>query len=111
MESLRIVWDLLLLLSLFVFTQLLGVLLCFRLARLPRWLARSFSVVGATLAFFWLAPIFFFAGLREAQLRGEVTCGLPAMAAVFMLLIGTGCQLLLAAAIHFWWSRSVRAVI
>ena len=110
MESLAIVWTLLLLLSVFVFTQLLGVLLYYRLARLPKWLARGLGVLGATFAFLYLSPLFFFAGFSEAQLRGEVTCGMPAMAAAFMVLIGTGFQLLLAAAIHFWMSRIGRSM-
>lgn len=110
MESLLIVWRLLLLLSLFVFTQLLGVLLYFRLARLPKWLARGFCLVVAGIAFLYLSPMFFFAGLHEAQLRGEVTCGMPAVAATFMVLIGTGLQLFIAAAIHLWLSRRGRAM-
>ena len=110
MESLLIVWRLLLLLSLLVLPQLLGVLLYFRLARLPKWLARGLCVVGVASAFFFLSPIFFFAGLREAQLRGEVSCGMPAVAALFMVLIGTGFQLFIAAAIQLWLSRRGRAM-
>ena len=110
MESLLIVWNLILFLSLFVFTQLLGVLLYLRLARLPKWLARGLSLLGTTFAFFFLSPIFFFAGIREAQLRGEVICGLPVMAATFMVLIGTGFQLCTAAAIHLWLARRGPAI-
>jgi hypothetical protein len=95
-------------LSLFVFTQLLGVLLYFRLARLPKWLAHGLSILATAFAFFYLAPIFFFAGMREAQLRGEITCGMPAMAAAFMVLIGTGFQLFIATAIQFWLFRRGR---
>ena len=92
-------------LSLFVFTQLLGVLLYFRLARLPKWVAFIFCVVGTTFAFLYLSPLYFFAGLREAQLRGELNCGMPAAAAAVMVLIGTGFQLFIAAAIHWWLCR------
>jgi hypothetical protein len=60
-------WRLILLMSLFVFAQLLGVLLYLRLSRLPSWLAHVIGVVGSTLVFFYLSPVFFFAGLREAQ--------------------------------------------
>ena len=105
MESLLIVWSLLLFLSLFVFTQLLGVLLYFRLARFPKWLARGFCVVVTAFAFLYLSPLFFFAGMREAQLRGELNCGMPAAAAIIMVLFGTGFQLFMAAAIHLWLSR------
>ena len=110
METLLIVSRLLLLLSLVVFTQLLGVLLYFRLARLPKWLARGICILGVAFAFFYLSPMFFFAGFREAQLRGDVSCGMPALAAAFMVLIGTGFQLFIAAAIHFWLSRRGRAL-
>ena len=103
-----IIWKLLLLLSLFVFTQLLGVLLYFRLARLPKWLARCFCVVGTTFAFLFLSPLYFFAGFKEAQLRGELNCGMPAMAATLLVLIGTGFQLIIAAVIQVWLSRRGR---
>jgi len=95
-------------LSLFVFTQLLGLLLYFRLGLLPKWLAHGLCVVGTTFAFFYLAPIVFFAGIREAQHKGPVNCGMPALAAAFLLLVGTGFQLFIAAAIHFWLSRRGR---
>ena len=108
MESLLIISRWLLLLSVFVFTQLLGVLLYFRLTRLPKWLAHGLCVVAAVLAFFFLSPLFFFAGMREARLRGELTCGLPALAAAFMVLIGSGFQLFVAAAIHVWLARRRR---
>jgi hypothetical protein len=110
MESLFIISRWLLLLSVFVFTQLLGVLLYFRLTRFPKWLAHSLGVVAAALAFFFLSPLFFFAGIRDAQLRGEVTCGLPALAAAFMVLFGTGFQLFVGVAIHVWWARKYRAM-
>ena len=102
METLFIIGRWLLFLSLFGFTQLLGVLLYYRLTRLPKWLARGFCVVVTGFAFLFLSPIFFFAGLREAQLRGEINCGMPAMAATLMVFIGTGFQLAIAAAIHSW---------
>jgi hypothetical protein len=108
MESYFVIWRLLLLLSLFVSTQLLGVLLYFRLARLPKWLAHGLCILGTTFAFFYLAPIFFFAGVREAQLRGPVGCGMPALAAAFLVLIGTGFQLFAAAGIHIWLVRKGR---
>jgi hypothetical protein len=105
MESIVIISRWLTLLSVFVFTQLLGVLLYFRLTRIPKWLAHGLCVVAAALAFFYLSPLFFFAGVREAQLRGEVTCGLPAFAAAVMVLLGSGFQLFVAAALHVWWAR------
>lgn len=95
MQSALIVWRVLLLISTFVFPQVLGVLLYFRLARLPRWVAFTLGVLTPPAVFFCLAPSFFFAGLREAQLRGE-TCGMPAVAAGFLLLLGTAAQVLVA---------------
>jgi hypothetical protein len=108
MESSFIIWRVLLMLSLFLFTQLIGVLLYYTLARLPKWLAHGLSILATGLAFFYLAPIFFFAGVREAQLRGPVGCGMPAMAAAFLVLIGTGFQLFVAVAIHIWLVRRGR---
>jgi hypothetical protein len=100
------VWRLLLLASLFVFPQLLGVLLCLRLSRFPRWIGRVLGVVVPALSFFFLAPHFFFAGLREAALKGEVNCGMPAVAAAFMLLLGTGIHLLIAFVIQLRLTRT-----
>jgi hypothetical protein len=92
MESALIAGRLLLLIGTFVFPQLLGVLLHFRLTRFPRWIAFTLGVLTPTALFFFLAPSFFFAGLREAQLKGEVTCGMPAAAAAFLVLLGTVAQ-------------------
>ena len=92
METLLIVWRFLLLAGIFVFPQLLGVLLYFRLRRVPRWLAFIAAALVPAIVFFFLAPIYFFAGVREAYARGE-GCGMPAMAATFFLLAGTVIQL------------------
>lgn len=100
MESLLIIGRLLLLLSVFVFPQLLGILLYYRLAWLPKWLARVVCVLATAFAFLFISPVFFFAGIREAQLRGDLNCGMPAMAATMMVLIGTGFSLFIAGAIH-----------
>ena len=92
-------------LSTFVLPQLLGVLLYFRLKRFPRWLAHGLGVLAPTLLFFYLAPIFFFAGLREAQLRGEVTCGLPVMAATLLCLMGTVAQVFVGLTVQLYLHR------
>ncbi len=91
MQTLLDVWRFLLLGSIFVFPQLLGILLYFRLRRAPRWLAFIAAAVVPAIVFFWLAPIFLFA-VREAYPRGG-GCGMPAMAAAFFLLAGTVMQL------------------
>jgi hypothetical protein len=110
MESLTVIWNLLLLLSVFVFPQLLGVLLRLRLTRFPRWLACVFGIVSVVLSFFYLSSIFFLAGLREASARGEVNCGMPALAAAFLVLIGTGIQFCAATVVHLLLSRRARTI-
>jgi len=49
MEAMRTIWSFLLLFSLLAFAQLLGVLLFFRLKRLPHFLAHSLSFVAPIL--------------------------------------------------------------
>ena len=83
------VWRFLLLGSVLVFPQLFGILFYFRLSRAPRWLAAIASALFPSVIFFFLAPIFFFAGIPA----GRVPCGMPAMAAAFLLLAGTAIQL------------------
>jgi hypothetical protein len=75
--------------SLLVFPQVLGVLLYFRLRRLPNWIAVSLAALTPPLVFFFLSPVFFFAGMREAQAKGELTCGMPVMAALMMVFTGS----------------------
>lgn len=98
-----IVWGLLLLISTFVVPQLLGVLLHFRLIRFSRWLAFTLGALTPAAMFFVLAPHFFFAGLREAASRGEIMpCGMPAVAAAFMVLSGTGAQVVVGLIVHVY---------
>ncbi len=92
MQTLLIVWRTLLLAGIVVFPQLLGVLLYYRLRRAPQWLAFIAATLLPAIVFFWLAPIFLFAGVRGAYARGD-RCGLPLMAAAFFLLAGTIMQL------------------
>lgn len=102
-----LLWTLLLLFSTFALPQLLGVLLYFRLARWPRWLAFTLGISTPVILFFFLSQLFFFAGLREAAARGEVTCGLPAMAATFMVLAGTVVQIVVALTVQLWLFKKV----
>lgn len=95
MESLVIAWRFLSLISIFAFPQLLGILLYYRLSRAPRWVAVIAGIIVPAVSFVLLAPIFLFAGAREAYGRGEM-CGMPAFAAVMLLFIGTIIQLVLA---------------
>ena len=56
------------------------------------------AAIAGTLApvvlFIWLAPIFLFAGIREAYANGD-RCGMPAMGALLGLFVGTTIQLVL----------------
>jgi hypothetical protein len=88
MESLLVVWRTALFISTFAFPQLFGVLLYFKLSRAPKWLAVVASTLAPSLIFLFLAPIFLFAGIREAQAAGPVTCGMPAFAAILILFTG-----------------------
>jgi len=93
MESILMLGRLLSFISLLVFPQVLGVLLYFRLRRLPNWIAITVAALTPSLVFFFLSPLFFFAGFKEAQARGELTCGMPAMAALVMMFTGSIAEL------------------
>jgi hypothetical protein len=93
MQTLLIVWRLLLTASIFVFPLLLTLLLYYRLGRAPRWVTAIAVVLAPAIFFVFLAPIFLFAGVREAQARGDGECGMPAMAAVLFLYAGTALEL------------------
>jgi hypothetical protein len=94
MESIFVAWRLLLLAVIFVFPQLLGLLLYFRLSRAPRWVAAIAAILAPCILFVFLAPIFFLPDAREAQARGE-GCGMPVFGAVIFLFVGTAGHLLL----------------
>ena len=106
MNSMVMIWRWLMFLSVLIFPQLLGVLLYLRLSRLPGWLARGLAILAPAVVFFFLSPFFFLAGIREAQLRGETSsCGMPALAAAFLILVGTLLQLCIAPGVHLWLLR------
>ena len=94
MQSFLIAWRFLLLISTFAFPQVLGILLYFRLSWAPRWVAAIAGAIGPAILFVLLAPIFLFAGVREAYARGEM-CGMPAFGALMLLFVGTIMQLVL----------------
>ena len=94
MESFVIAWRLFLLFTTFAFPLLLALLLYYRLNRAPRWVAAIVLLLGPPVFFVFLAPIYFFAGIREAQASGE-GCGMPAMGAILLLYAGTAIQLVL----------------
>src|SRR5918996_4871287 len=99
MQSLMNAWRFLLLASIFVFPHLLGILLYYRLHWAPRWIARTAAIVAPAIIFFWLAPILFFAGFREAP-ASEMTCGNAAAFLGIFLLFATGVQLVLGLFTH-----------
>ena len=99
MQSLMNAWRFVLLASVFVFPQLLGILLYYRLRWAPGWIARTVAGLAPAVIFFWLAPILFFAGIREAAASG-MNCGMPAVAAGIILLLATGVQLVLGLFFH-----------
>lgn len=112
MESKFFVWRLILFASLFIFPQLLGVLLCLRLARFPRWVGHVLGALVPAVSFFFIAPYFFFAGIREAALRGEpANCGMPAIAGAFLLLLGTAVQLVLALVVQVYLAKRTRVSV
>ena len=94
MESFWIAWRLLLLTGVFAFTQLLGILLYFRLSRAPRFIAVIVGILAPAVFFVLLAPLFLFAGMREASVDGPA-CGMPAFGAILVLYAGTIIQLVL----------------
>jgi len=94
METWLIVGRFLLFGSILIFPQLLGILLYYRLSRAPRWIAAIAAALLPAIVFFWLGPIFFFAGIREAYARDRSGCGMPAVAAGILFLAGTTIQLL-----------------
>lgn len=100
-------WTLLLLFSTFALPQLLGVLLYFRLARWPRWVAFPLGLLTPVILFFFLSQSFFFAGLREAAAKGELTCDMPAVAAGLMVLTGTVIQFVVALIVQLWLFKKV----
>ena len=87
MQTLFTVWRILLLAGLLVFPQVLGVLLYYRLRRAPRWLAFIAAALAPAILFFFLSPIYFFAGVREAYAREG--CSMPAVAATILVFAGT----------------------
>lgn len=99
MQSLMWAWDFVLLASVFVFPHLLGILLYYQLRWAPGWIARTAASLAPAVIFFWLAPILFFAGIREAAASG-MNCGMPAVAAGIILLLATGVQLVLGVFTH-----------
>lgn len=88
------IWKFMLLAGILVFPQLLGILLYFRLSRVPRWVAAIAAALAPAVFFFWFTRLLMIAGFQRAYPDGHAPCGMPALAAAFLLLAGTVAQLM-----------------
>ena len=93
---------------LLVFPQLLGVLFYFRLGRLPNWVARTLASIAPAVTFIFIAPVFLFAGMREAQMRHE-GCGMGALGALIVLFYGTIFELIIGISVQILMRVSKRS--
>ncbi len=108
MQSIFIIGRWYLLLSIFGFGQLLGILVYFRLKRFSPALARIAGFIIPAALFFYFAPIMFFAGLREAQAQTGVGCGNPMLGGIILTFFGTGLQLFIGMWVQMYlYSRSL----
>jgi len=90
MEALYTIWSFLLLLSVLVFPQLLGVLLFFLLKGRPHLLAHSVSFIAPVLLsilFSWMIYIY---GYYHAH--PDERCGGPLLGGLLIMLVGAGLQ-------------------
>jgi hypothetical protein len=110
METIVVLWRLSVLVGVFVFPQLLGILLYFRLRRAPRWIAVIVAALAPAAVFFWIIRIVFIAGLREGAAASN-GCGMPALGAALMLLAGTAIQLVLGFVVQVILSKRARLII
>ena len=95
MENLQTIWGFVLLGSVLVFPQLLGVLLFFLLKGRPHFLAHAFSFVAPFLLsifFVWLIYMY-----RYYQANPDERCGGPMLGAMMMLLFSGCLQLVMGA--------------
>ena len=104
MNTLILIGRLIVMASVLVYPQLLGVLLFLRIRRL-KLLATIVGVLAPPILFFFLSPIYLFAGIREAQAKGELTCGMPALGALMLVFIGTALEFFFALILHSAWRR------
>ena len=88
------VWEFMLLAGILVFPQLLGILLYFRLSRVPRWVAAIAAALAPAVFFFWFTRLLMIAEFQRAYPNGRAPCGMPVVAAAFLLLAGTVVQLM-----------------
>ena len=83
----QLLWGLLLLFSVLAVPLLLGVLVYFRLRRFHDFLAHAVGFLLPPILFFYLACLFWV--YLPAKAHPNETCGMPLVAAVMMVYLGT----------------------
>lgn len=90
MEAVQTIWSFVLLISVLVFPQLLGVLLFFFLKGRPHFLAHALSFVAPlvlSIVFVWLIYMY-----RYYQAHPDERCGGPMLGALMIMLVSVGLQ-------------------
>jgi hypothetical protein len=95
MESIRTIWNLFLFFSMLALPQLLGVLAYFRIRRRQALLAHLAGFLIPPALYFYLSWLFFVYVPRQGQI-GEEGCGMAAVAAAFIVILGTGAQIIVS---------------
>ena len=108
METILIISRTLFLIWLLLFPQMLGLALYFRLRRLPSWVSRTLAALAPAVVYFFIAIPFWFAGMKEAELRGEYVCGLAVMAGVTIVFMGSVLELFIGVIVQTVLSRRSR---
>jgi heme/copper-type cytochrome/quinol oxidase subunit 3 len=83
----QVLWGLLLLFSVLAVPLLLGVLVYFRLRRFHDFVAHTLSFLLPPILFFYLACLFWV--YLPAKAHPNESCGMPVVAAVMMVYLGT----------------------
>jgi hypothetical protein len=91
METLHTIWNFFLFFSLLIMPQLLGVLTYFRLRRYKDFLGHAVGFLVPPFLYFFFSWLMFLYVPREALAKDG--CGMPALAAMFIILSGTIAQI------------------
>ena len=94
MESIRALWNLFLFFSLLSVPQLLGVLAYFRIRQYQRFVAHLVGFLIPPILFFYFAWVDLV--YLPQKIYAKEGCGMAAVAAVFILLLGTGAQIIIS---------------
>ena len=90
MEAVHTIWNFVLMFSMIVFPQLLGVLLFFLLKGRPHFLAHALSFVAPILLSMFLVWMIFM--YRYYQLHPDERCGGPLLGSFLIMLVSAGLQ-------------------